>query len=347
MRVFGAVASVIFAVACNSSNPRGGGAGTSPDAGTTSSPDAGGSDAASAPDAAAAALSQTAIVFSAALDGQSATDLYVLDGATATRLTQTTGDELYPAISPDRTQIAFVRDFQLFVIDAAGRNERLVAAKTGRQRKINDFIYATTLSPAAWSPDGTQLAYPYPREPFIIVDGSDMIDESYGTTLHIVDLDGSNDHLVSSTIDRTIYSIGWYADVLSFSMADDCPDCAGGELVGAIKPDGSGYREFNYQLDSGRGSPNKQVDWSPDGTKWVFVIASQHGNYDAPGTTYTSTAAVDDETLLVSASSWSPRWSPDGTEIAFIGSDGIYVIAGVGDTPRRVLAATGLRGIDW
>jgi Tol biopolymer transport system component len=347
MRVFGAVASVIFAVACNSSQPRGGGAGTGPDAGTTSSPDAGGSDAASALDAAAVALSRNAIVFAGALDGQAATDLYVVDGMTTTRLTQTTGGELYPTISPDRLTIAFVRDFQLFVVDVSGRNERLVAPMTGRQRKINDNVYSTTLGPAAWSPDGTKLAYPYPREPHIIEADGDLIDESAGTTVHVIDVDGTNDHVLSADVFGTANSIDWSGTTLTFAMADDCPDCAGGQNVGAVNADGTGFRDYLFFTAAGDRSPNSHLDWSPDGTRWAFAIGNGYGNYDATGLIYTSTAEVDDEQPLVTASSWNPRWSPDGTEIAFIGSDGIYIVGAGGGTPRRVLAATGLRGIDW
>lgn len=354
MRVFGIVSSVIFAAACNSSHPGGGGGGgggTGPDGGTTTTPDARADDAASAPDAATAKLSTSSIVLAAALDGQPATDLYVLDGSTTTRLTQTAGGELYPSISPDRTKIAFVRDFKLFVADANGRNEQVVAMTVGRQRKINDFVYSTTLGPAAWSPDGTQLAYPYPREPFIVNDGEDMIDESYGTTLHVVNADGTGDHLVSSAINGTVNSLGWSGAVISLSMAYDCPDCAGGEVVGVIKPDGTGYHEFDFraavQPGIEVGSPNKHLDWSPNGAKWVFVISSQYGNYDAPGKIFTSTASVDDETPLVAAQGWSPRWSPDGTEIAFIGEQGIYIVAAGGGSPRHVLASTSLRGLDW
>src|SRR6185503_11951738 len=183
-------------------------------------------------DAATTVLGRDAIVFAAALDGQANTDLYVLEGTTVTRLTQTAGAELYPAISPDRTQIAFVRDFQLFAIDASGADERLIAPKTGRERLgENGQVRSTTLGPAAWSPDGTQLAYPYPRDPYLVeVDPGVFLDENGGTTIHVIAADGTGDHAVPNLGDgpsATLNSIGWGPNqMLSFQAADDCPDCA-------------------------------------------------------------------------------------------------------------------------
>jgi Tol biopolymer transport system component len=343
------LASVILLFGCDSSgstsgNPPGGGAGTAPDAGDP----VGLVDAASADDAGSAAIGTGAIVFAAALDGQADPDVYVLDGGTITRLTQTPGAELYPSLSPDRTRIAFVRDFQLFTVNAVGRDERLVATKTGRERRASTGdVYSTTLGPAAWSNDGAQLAYPYPRDPILRTDPADMIDESYGTTLHIINVDGTSDHLVSADIRGTVNSIGWFGSKLSFAMGiGDCPDCTGGQTYGFIQPDGTAFSEYFFAWPSGNRSPNKHLDWSADGTRWAFVIGGNYTLYDAPGDIYVSTAEVDDARLLVSTAS-NPRWSPDGTQIAYIGSDGLYLIDASGGAPRRVVTATAVRGLDW
>jgi Tol biopolymer transport system component len=348
MRAISIVASGILASACNSSSPASSGGTPNPDSGTISSPDASADGPSSGSDAAEAiTLDRHAIVFAAALDGQATTDLYVLNGTTTTRLTVTAGAELYPTISSNRKHISFVRDFQLFAIDADGRNERLVAPSTGRERKSNDIVYSTTNGPAAWSPDDTKLAYLYPQEPHIVNEDGYSIDESSATTIHIINADGTNDRLVTPVV-PTVNSLAWGpSDTLTFSEADDCPDCAGGQWYAAVQADGSNLREVRYPLPTGESNPLKHLDWSPDGTKWVFVDNAGYFNYDEPGMVYTSSAFMGNQHVIVAAPSWNPRWSPDGTEIAYIGTDGIYILPAAGGTARRVLAATGLRGLDW
>jgi Tol biopolymer transport system component len=337
--------SVILATACNSSHSGGGaGGGNTPDA----SSDASAGDAASGADASTSTeIGRTTIVFAAALDGQSGFDLYATDGTTTTRLTTTDGWDLYPSISPDRTQIAFVRDFKLYVVDATGANERLIAPVTGRERKINDNVYSTTLGPAAWSPDGKLLAYLYPLEPKVIDMDGDLVDESYATTVHVVGADGTNDHAITTMAMRTTNSLAWSADTLSFSQADDCPDCAGGQYYAVMRTNGSGYREFIYFTAAGDASPNKHLDWSPDGSRWAFVVGGGYSSYDEPGSIFTSSATVDNEAMLVPFPARNPRWSADGAQLAYIGSDGIYVIEASGGGNRRVIAASSIRGIDW
>ena len=288
------------------------------------------------------------IVFAATLDGQAATDLYTMaaDGSDLVRVTDTPGGELYPSWSPDRTRIAFVRDFQLFAIDAGGGNELLVAERAGRQRAINGNVYSTTIGPAAWSPDGTRLAYPYPRDPRIIDMDGDLVDESYATMIHLVDADGTGDAPLANDPGFTINSIAWSPDgtTLLFSQADDCPDCAGGGFYGVIQSDGTEYRQLVGQNGTG---PSKQLDWSSDGTRWVYVGGLDYFSYEAPNLMFTSSAFGTDSVQLVPDPGWNTRWSPDDTQVAYIGADGIYVVAADGTGARRILAATNLHGIDW
>ena len=53
-------------------------------------------------------------------------DLYyaTFDGSTAVRLTNDPGREQFPQFSPDGKSVAFVRDFDLYVVEIAGPTER-------------------------------------------------------------------------------------------------------------------------------------------------------------------------------------------------------------------------------
>lgn len=295
------------------------------------------------------------IVFAAALDGQTEPDLYTMnsDGTDVVRLTTTSGAELYPSWSPARDRIAFVRDFQLFVRNADGSNERLVAPEVGRIRYNSaGGISAVTQSHAAWSPDGTQLVYPHPLPEFLIEESPGVfVDESYGTTLHIVAADGTGDHAVPTLNETqfqypfgTSYAPVWGSDDrILFAMDDDCPDCAGGIGQGSIRPDGTGFIDVgDLFLDIRHG-----LDASAAG--WVFVgeLTANVLDFEAKGTLYTAPAYGTERTELATAPAWGPRWSPDATSVAYITDDGVYVIGVDGAGAQRILPVVNVRGLDW
>jgi dipeptidyl aminopeptidase/acylaminoacyl peptidase len=295
--------------------------------------------------------SHAPIVFAAMLDGQAATDLYMMDAhGQPQRLTTTPGAELYPAWSPDRTQVAFVRDQQLYVLDVDTGAERRVAEHVGRD---------TTISGAAWSPDGSRLVYPYPRDRWLVDSGADgFIDESYDTTLHFVNADGTNDVAYNeppgpsfnpSLGVGTFSGPAWSStNVLAFIVDDDCPDCAGGLAYGLDNPDGGAYRNIEpddlalYPL-----YPRQDLDWSPDATRWVFAsLASTPTGWS----TRIATRLVDDTDSYVALTGNGasyPRYAPDADSIAFVREDGIYVMSTDGSDQHQILSASNVAGLDW
>jgi dipeptidyl-peptidase 4 len=88
------------------------------------------------------------------------------DGSTAVRLTNSPGREQWPRFSPDGKLVAFVRDFELFVVDVGSQNERrLSAGGTNELRHGHaSWVYFEEIFnrhwPAFWwSPDSKQLAF--------------------------------------------------------------------------------------------------------------------------------------------------------------------------------------------
>jgi len=97
-------------------------------------------------------------------------------------------------------------------------------------------------------------------------------------------------------------------------------------------------------------APDWNPRWSPDGTQIAFY-AYRSGNRDiwvmpargGPARQLTSDPAID----------WYPTWSPDdGREIAFVsqrgGETGIWVVAATGGEPRGVATTGGIgTGVEW
>jgi dipeptidyl aminopeptidase/acylaminoacyl peptidase len=95
-------------------------------------------------------------------------DLYyaTFDGSTAVRLSNNPGREQFPQFSPDGKSVAFVRDFDVYVVDIANPTERRLT--TGGRDDLRhghaDWVYYEEIFnrrwPAYWwSPDSRRIAF--------------------------------------------------------------------------------------------------------------------------------------------------------------------------------------------
>ncbi len=289
------------------------------------------------------------ILFAAALGATSSTDLYTIDeSGHVERLTNTPEDELFPRWSPNRDRLAFVSNARLFVAGYDGTGVHLVADHVGRNGRFPLEASTQEVTAADWSPDGQRLVYSYPRKPVMVDFGDEIVDESYATTLHFVNADGTgdvawNEPSTGGTPPEfyTITEPAWSSSGrLAFHLADDCSDCAGGYWFGTAGADGTGYAD----VTADQRIPNHDLDWAPDGARWTATV---HANwrYESPGRIAVFASGVVTE--LTTDGAYMPRWSQDGGAIAFLRADGIYVMNADGTNQRRVLAVTGVRGIDW
>jgi Tol biopolymer transport system component len=115
--------------------------------------------------------------------------------------------------------------------------------------------------------------------------------------------------------------------------------------VYALRPDGSEMRQLtrNEVMDT-------DADWSPDGTRIVYVSA-QDSIPGAPGRRpdiFVMNADGSGQRRLFPATvaAWHPRWSPDGTRIAFesyVGAPGfrVHIMNSDGSNVQVVPSAAG------
>jgi Tol biopolymer transport system component len=236
------------------------------------------------------------------------------DATGLARLTTTPLDERAPAISPDRSRIAYsTSDGALWILNTGDRNVTRLALQPGRY------------SNPSWSLDGRQIVYT----------AYTMTGDSEDATLWVYD--------VPEQKAREVLRQDGAQDYAKFS-----PD--GQTLLysssGAITVFGFGYsvvqQLWSLSLTTGRAQElllargkDTQPVWAPDGRAIAFVsdreASTQVWRVDATGEGLKR--LTDGPTA-----SAHPAWSPDGREIVYVASDGrtsrLSIVAADGGASR-------------
>jgi uncharacterized repeat protein (TIGR01451 family) len=152
---------------------------------------------------------------------------------------------------------------------------------------------------AAWSPDGSKLAY------------STVRDDSL--QIWVMNADGSEQTCVTSNSLRRDDGPAWSPDGTKLAFT-------GGGQIWVVNADGTN----EVKLSDGT-TLDDYPDWSPDGSKIVFTKDAMSGNAQ------TCVMDADGSNLVnLSNNSWAerdPDWSPDGSKIAYYSfQDGHYEI---------------------
>jgi Tol biopolymer transport system component len=191
-------------------------------------------------------------------------------------------------------------------------------SEDGHSRRQLDSLWGSSYDPI-WSPDGERVA-------FIQLDGETA---SGSTTIIVMNRDGSVAARISSGNRFQFQRPSWAPDgrrLVFSSYSVDRNDVR----IATIRVDGGGYTELTGPIPFGGSGV-----MSPDGATVVFVC----GNVGL-----CSVPSSGGNARTIAPSGWSPRFSPDGTSIAFVASDGLRVANADGSGSRVVLAGVAPSG---
>jgi Tol biopolymer transport system component len=251
-------------------------------------------------------------------------------GKTATRIT-TSNNSSDPSYSPDGRRIAFISgsktnsSYEVWVMNADGSGRRQVTKTSVAEQE------------PGWSPDGTRLVY-----------ASNSFDKDRQTDLEIwtINADGTGRRQLTNNSSSETQP-AWSPDGSRIAFVR-------GQDVWVMNSDGTG--ESNATPTSQPGTctstcyqgGDESPAWSPDGSRIAYV----HG-YGPPANPNAGGGVPNIWTMdpnggnkvnvsnNPNTSARQPAWSPDGTEIAYVGTasgstDNIYVMNSDGTGQRAI-----------
>jgi hypothetical protein len=244
------------------------------------------------------------------------------DGGEASRIRGIPVGAWLPAWSPDGKHLAVA-----IFPPGPGPRELWVANADGSNAK--KLAEADNVSKPSWSPDGSRLVY--------------AANTQEGSAVHIVDSDGSGDHIVGEVAQGEDYFSATFSPDGTQILLDRGTDVGFGIYV--MDADGANVRRLS-QSES-----DYNPAWSPSGLQIAFTRQEEGAesdifvmNADGSAVRRLTDGPRGDTNLY-------PIFAPDGTAVAYVsgkagGPGGLVVMDADGGSPRTIVDQ-GVLGIAW
>ncbi len=205
-----------------------------------------------------------------------------------------------PSWSPDGTQVAYVGsdEVEFLVMNADGGNVQPLASLTADTTDDPELkTLREIVERAAWSPDGSRIAY------------------NDGRSLYLIEADGTNRQYLAAGACGWVPTPLWSPDGRYLTYVQDH------STIVIIDPDNS-TRTLIYDAD--------RPAWSPDSSRLAYTNSGSHGIFvSGPG--------GENQKQIASGPISSIAWSSDSTLLAYTYDwKSIYVISADGHYNREV-----------
>ena len=235
--------------------------------------------------------SQGKIAFTSNRDGEAGIYIMDADGGNPFRLTEGTN----PSWLPDGQSISFLYEDSFWVTDLNGATRQNLTK--GRIDHIS--------SPAAWSPDGNQIAY---------WGGLGGV-----SGVHTMDADGRGSRLILEGFLLHDDTLSWSIDGNRIVGTPVQPIKNGfGSDVVLMNANGVNHKNLTNNLRARHINPS----WSPNGKYVAYVASPDPLRWWPPHNIHVMNADGTNPVILTEedrwAYEWNPTWSPDSAKIAFV-----------------------------